>query len=117
MSLQDDIQQGKDRYTGARLREHDEKLGDLNGRVERLEGSEPVEVPEGLANFVAGLRAEDGVTDEMIIMAVFENYGLGVFSDREIAAALQPAPQEAEGDELQAEEPGDESGSDEDPGE
>jgi len=112
----DEVQQGKDRYVGARLREHDEKLGDLNGRVVSLEGSEPVDVPEELSEFVAGLRAEDGVTDDIVIMAVFEHYGLGVYSDRQIAAALEPTPQ-PEGEEPSDSESGDKPGSDEDPGE
>ncbi len=112
----DEVQQGKDRYVGARLREHDEKLNDLNGRVVSLEGSEPVEVPEELSEFVAGLRAEDGVTDDIVIMAVFEHYGLGVYSDRQIAAALEITPQ-PEGDEPSEPEPGDEPGAAEAPGE
>lgn len=116
MSQQDEVQQGKDRYVGARLREHDEKLDDLNGRVGSLEGSEPVEVPDELSEFVAGLRAEDDMTNAIVIMAVFEHYGLGAFSDRQIAAALVPTPQ-SEGDEPSESDPGDEPGSDEVPGE
>lgn len=116
MSLQDDVQKGKDRYVGSRLKEHDQKLGDLDGRLKQIGEPGPVEVPEELANFVAGLRGEEGGTDDLIIVAVFEHFGLGAFSDRQIASALVPTPQ-AEGDEPSEQDPGDEPGSDEDPGE
>jgi hypothetical protein len=100
MKLQDEIQLGKDRYIGSRLREHDEKLDDLYDRVEQLAGSERVEVSEELAGFVRELRREVGISDEALVTAIFDRFGLGAFSDRQIAAALESAPQpQSEGDE------------------
>lgn len=117
MSIDEAVQKGKDRYFGSRLGEHDERLEEHADQLKRLGGvQEAVEVPPELAEFVTDVRNQ-GASDELAAMAVFEKFGLGAFSDRQIVAALQPSPQEAEGDEPPAAEPGDESGSDEAPGE
>lgn len=112
MSQIDEIQLGKDRYIGARLAEHDKQVEELRTQVQKS-GEEPVEVPEPLAGFVAGLRLE-GARDDALIGAVFEHFGLGAFSDRQIAAALV-APTEEPQSEPEAGDPP--PVFDEDPGE
>lgn len=117
--MEEKVKQGRERYTGSRLSEHDERLNDLDeglndlrDRIGNLEGpEEPVEVPEHLSNFVVVARAED-ISDVAIVAAIFEAFGLGAFSDREIAVALELVPSELD-DGLS--DPGDESGSDEAP--
>lgn len=90
MSLEDEYQEGRDQYLGSRLKEHDEKIEELHRRLEELgKASEPVEIPAVLANFVASKRSEEGITNAMIVNAIFKEFGLGAFSDRKIIAALE----------------------------
>lgn len=106
----------REKYIDDRFAFIDERHEELSKRVDGLASAEePVEVPLVLAEFVRGKR-EEGVSDDDIMSAVFVEFGLAPFSDRQIAAALQPAPQ-TEGDEPSESDPGDELGSDEVPGE
>lgn len=106
----------REKYIDDRFAFIDERHDELSKWVDGLASAEePVEVPPALAEFVRGKR-EEGISDDDIMGAVFVEFGLAPFSDREIAAALNPTPL-SEGEEPSDSEPGDEPGSDEVPGE